>query len=104
MDHVTDYCTHRLLIAGADAELKRFERKTDCADIPGSSDCSLLNRSPGRVVWSFVTEAPAIAALRALSRRWPQLLFILHYDCEDCRTVALIRAKKGRLVQRRIHY
>lgn len=104
MESVKDYCTHRLLIAGTERELKQFERKADWSSIPGATDWSYPDRSPGRVVWSFVTEAPALSSVRSLSRRWSQLTFILHYDCEDCRTAALVRAKNGRLTQCRFRY
>lgn len=104
METMNDYCTHRLLIAGSKPELKQFERKADWTDIPGATDTALLDRSPGRVVWEFVTKSPALPAVRTLSRRWPQLTFFLHYDCEDCRLTGLVRAKNGRLLQHRFKY
>jgi len=104
MEPINDYCTHRLLIAGPNKELKRFERKANWSDIPGATDCSHLDRSPGRVVWAFVNEAPALESIRILSRRWPMLLFFLHYDCEDCQHIGLVRAKNGRLHQHRFKY
>jgi hypothetical protein len=93
METVKDYCTHRLLIAGPKAQLRRFERKVDWTDIPGATDKSFLDRSPGRLVWEFVAASPALRLLRNLSRRWPKLTFFLHYDCEDGRKIGLVRAK-----------
>jgi hypothetical protein len=104
METVKDYCTHRLLIAGPKHELKQFERKADWSDIPGASDIALLDRSARRVVWVFVTEVPALSPVRLMSRRWPALLFLLNYDCEDCHLVGLVRAKNGRLTQHRFKY
>jgi hypothetical protein len=104
MEAVKDYCTHRLLIAGPPRELKQFEQKADWTDMPGATDTVLLDRSPGRVVWQFVTEAPALKFLRVISRRWTRLTFFLHFDCEDARIIALVRAKNGRLTQHRFHY
>lgn len=104
MESISDYCTHRLLITGPKQELKRFERKADSTDIPGATDSSFLDRSPGRVVWEFVTETPALKSLRVMSRHWPMLSFYLHYDCEDCRHIGLVRAKNGRLQQHRFKY
>jgi len=99
-----DYCTHRLLIAGPKQELKKFERKADFADIPGATDTSYRDRSPGRIVWVFVTEAPPLSPVREMSRRWPRLTFFLHFDCEDARIIALVRAKNGRLRHHRFKY
>jgi|GEM_PF-2012440 len=104
METVKDYCTHRLLIAGPPRELKQFERKADWTDIPGATDTALLDRSAGRVVWVFVTEAPALSPVRIMSRRWPRLSFFLHYDCEDAQIIGLVRAKNGRLTQHRFRY
>lgn len=101
---MNDYCTHRLLIAGPKHELKQFEQKADWTEIPGATDTALLDRSAGRVVWQFVTEAPALKLLRVISRRWPALVFFLHYDCEDARIIGLVRAKNGRLTQHRFKY
>lgn len=104
METLKDYCTHRLLIAGPKHGLKQFERKADWTDIPGASDIALLDRSAGRVVWVFVTEAPALSPVRLMSRRWPALVFFLHYDCEDARIIGLVRAKNGQLRQHRFKY
>lgn len=104
MEPVNDYCSHRLLIAGPKQELKRFERATNWSDIPGATDTSHLDRSRGRVVWTFVTVAPALEPIYELSQRWPFLTFILHYDCEDCRHIGLVRAKNGRLHKHRFKY
>jgi len=104
METVNDYCTHRLLIAGPKHELKQFEQKADWADIPEATDTSLLDRSPGRIVWGFVTEVPALKPIRIMSRRWPRLTFFLHYDCEDARIIGLVRVRNGRLRHHRFKY
>ena len=99
-----DYCTHRLLIARKPEDLKPFERKMDVEDLPGATDCSGVDCSPGRRIWQFVTESPAVPAVMDLSLRWPRLVFLLHYDCEDSRIIALIRIKNGRVIQHRFRY
>jgi hypothetical protein len=97
METVNDYCQNRLLIAGSKHELKQFERTADWTDIPGATDFAMQQHEPTRIVWLFVTNSPALSALRVLSGRWPRLTFFLHYDCEDSRIIGLIRAKDGRL-------
>jgi hypothetical protein len=91
---MNDYCLHRLLIVGAVSKLKAFDRS---AMMPKATDFELLERTSTRRVWQFVTEAPALKFLRVLSRRWPDLTFVLYFDCEDGRFVGLARATKGRL-------
>jgi len=98
------YCQHRLLVVGPVSDLKAFDRDADGTEIPGATDIALLEHTPTRRVWQFVTEAPALRSLRVISRRWSRLLFLLNYDCEDCRLVGLVRAKNGKLVQRRFKY
>lgn len=69
MQTVKDYCTHRLLIAGPKHELKKFERKAEITEIPVATDCSSVDCSPGRRIWQFVTESPALPAVQEMSRR-----------------------------------
>ena len=101
MEPVTDYCQQRLLIAGPKAELRKFDRDAVGTEIPGATDFAVLEHSATRRVWQFVTNAPALKFLRGVSRRWPFLVFLLHYDCEDQRLVGMVRAKHGRLRQHR---
>ena len=104
MEPLNDYCQHRLLIVGPARELKQFHRKADWKEIPGATDTSLAEHSGMRIVWEFVTKAPALNSLRIMSRRWPCLTFFLTCDCEDCRHIGLVRAKNGRLHQHRFKY
>ena len=101
MATVNDYCQQRLLIAGPKAELRKFDRHADGTEIPGATDFAMLEHSATRRVWQFVTKAPALKFLRGVSRRWPTLVFLLHYDCEDQGLVGMVRAKHGRLRQHR---
>jgi hypothetical protein len=101
---MNDYCQHRLLVVGPASDLKALDRDADWTGIPGATDIVLQQHSPTRRVWQFVTEAPALKSLRVISRRWPGLLFLLNYDCEDCRLVGLVRAKNGRLRHHRFKY
>jgi hypothetical protein len=101
---MSDYCTHRLLVVGPASDLKTFDRDAEWREIPGATDIVLQEQSPTRRVWQFVTEAPALKSMRVISRRWPALVFFLHYDCEDARIIGLVRAKNGRLTQHRFKY
>ena len=104
MEAVNDYCTHRLLIVGPIADLKALDRVADWKQLADATDIALVDRSPGRRLWQFVTPAPALKSLRDLSRHWPALTFFLHYDCEDARIIGLVRAKNGQLRQHRFKY
>lgn len=101
---MNDYCQHRLLVVGPASDLKAFDRDADWTEIPGATDIMLQEHSSTRRVWQFVTEAPALKSMRVISRRWPRLLVLLHYDCEDCHLVGLVRAKNGRLSHHRFQY
>ena len=101
---MNDYCQHRLLVVGSASDLKAFDRDADWTEIPGATDIALLEHTPTRLAWQFVTEAPALKSLRVISRRWPSLKLFLNYDCEDCRLVGLVRAKNGRLRHHRFKY
>jgi hypothetical protein len=104
METMKDYCQNRLLIVGPARGLKQFDRDADRTEIPGATDLALLEHTPTRRSWQFVTEAPALKSLRDLSRRWPKLTFFLHYDCEERRLIGLVQAKHGRLRQHRYTY
>lgn len=99
MEAMRDYVTHRLLIVGSTRDLKALDRVVDWKELADAKDIALVDRSAGRRLWQFVTPAPAMQSLRVISREWPRLTFFLHYDCEDARIVALVRAKNGRLRQ-----
>lgn len=98
---MNDYCQNRLLIVGAVSELMTLDRR---AAMPEATDFALLEYTSTRRVWQFVTKVPALKSLRVLSRRWPRLTFLLHYDCEDRRLVGLVRARNGRLRRHRFKY
>jgi hypothetical protein len=99
-----DRCAHRLLVVGPGPGLEQFDRDLTPMDIPGATDIELLEHSPTRRAWQFVADGPASNALRSMSRRWPSLTFFAHFDCEDQRLIGLIRARNGRLHQRRFKY
>ncbi len=101
---MNDYCQHRMLIVGAKRELKKFDHGADGTDIPEATDFAVQQHEPTRIVWQFVTKSPPLSAVRLISRRWPQLTFIVHYDCEDARIIGLVRAKNGRLRLHRFKY
>lgn len=101
---MNDYCQHRLLVVGPASDLKAFDRDADWTETLGATDIALQEHSPTRRVWQFVTESPALKSMRVISRRWSRLLFLLNYDCEDCRLVGLVRAKNGRLRHHRFKY
>ena len=104
METVNDYCQNRLLVVGPASDLKAFDRDADWTEIPGATDIALLEHTPTRLAWQFVTEALALKVLRVISRRWPRLTFLLYYDCEDHCLVGLARAKNGRLRHHRFKY
>jgi hypothetical protein len=101
---MNDYCQNRLLVVGPVSDLKAFDWDAERTAIPGATDIALLEHTPTRLIWQFVTEAPALQSLRVISRQWPRLTFFLHYDCEDARIIGLIRAKNGRLTHHRFTY
>ena len=99
-----DYCQNRLLVVGPASDLKTLDRDANWTEIPGATDIALLEHSPTRLAWQFVTESPALKSLCVMSRRWRALVFFLHYDCEDARIIGLVRAKNGRLRHHRFKY
>jgi len=96
-----EYCQQRLLVVGSIDNMKAFDQN---GEIPGATDIELLEHTPTRLAWQFVTEKPALPFLRHLSRRWSRLSFILNYDCEDHHLAGLVRARNGRVRHYRLKY
>jgi hypothetical protein len=78
-------------------DLKEFSRKEEWTAESGARYVELLEHSADRHSWQFETDEPPLKFLKALSRRWRSLTFLLDYDWEDKRLKGLARAKAGRL-------
>jgi hypothetical protein len=101
---MNDYCQHRLLVVGPASDLKAFDRNADWTEIPGATDLVLQKHSPSRRVRRDFNAGASVTNCRVISRRWPTLVFLLHYECEDCRLLGLVRAKNGKLRHHRFKY
>jgi hypothetical protein len=98
-----NWCHNQLTVIGPKERVKRL-RDSDWAETLAIRHFELLENSPRRFASQFDTEALAIQLVERLSRQWPRLSFILHYEAEASRVMGLLKAKGGRLTHRRIRY
>jgi hypothetical protein len=92
-----DMTTNRLTVVGPAGDLKQFGQKEEWTAESGARYTELLEHSADRHAWQFETDEPPLKFLKALSRRWRSLTFLLDYDWEDSRIKGLAKAKAGRL-------
>ena len=98
------YVINRLTVVGPAKDLKRFYRDERWMPAAGARHIELMEHSPNRHAWQFDTDTPPLLFLRAESRQWPSLVFLLDYHCEDQRLKGLAKARKGRLQHYRVSY
>jgi hypothetical protein len=98
------YCLNRLLIVGPARELRRFYHDELWMAEGGVRHIELLEHSPERHAWQFETDKPPLPLLRAMSRKWPGLVFLLDYDCESERVKGLVKARNGRARHFQVSY
>jgi hypothetical protein len=98
-----NWCHNRLTVIGPKERVKRL-RDSDWAEALSARLFELLENSPTHFASQFDTEAPAVEPVKRLSRHWPGLTFILHYQVEASRIMGLLKVKGGRLTHRRVHY
>ena len=92
-----DMTTNRLTVVGPTGDLKQFDQKEEWIKQAGARYIELLEQSNDRHAWQFETDEPPLRFLKAVSRRWRLLTFLLDYDWEDKRIKGLAKAKSGRL-------
>ena len=63
-------------------DLRSFDRDDHWFSAAGAKHLELLEHSPERHAWQFDTDSPPLAFLRAISRQWHSLTFLLDYDSE----------------------
>ena len=88
---------NRLTIIGPVRDLNKFYRDERWLSNSGARHLELLEHSRERHAWQFETDPQPPVYLRVLSRQWPDLTFLLDYDCEDQRLKGLVQAKNGRM-------
>src|SRR3974377_12204 len=98
------FCTNRLLIVGPAKDLRRFPRGEHWMAAAGGRHFELMEHSPSRHAWQFDSDAPPLQWLRTISRKWPFLVFLIDYDCEDQRLKGLAKVRNGRLRHFRVNY
>jgi hypothetical protein len=57
-----------------------------------------------RVSWQFETESSPIPSFEALSRRWPKVVLVIHWENETKRRMGLAKARAGKLEQFEVRY
>ena len=88
---------NRLTVVGPAGDLKQFGREAEWTTESRVRHVELLEHSADRLAWQFETDEPPLKFLKALSRRWRSLTFLLDSDWEDKRIKGLAKAKAGRL-------
>ena len=88
---------NRLTVVGPASDLKQFDRKEEWTAESGARYVELLENSADRHAWQFESDEPPLRFLKAVSRRWRLLTFLLDYDWEDKRIKGLAKAKSERL-------
>lgn len=101
---MTSYCVNRLTVIGPARSLNAFGQDDRWAHDAGVKYFDVLEYAPRRHAWQFEVESPPVAWLRRESRRWPSLVFLLDYDCEQQRCKGLLKARRGRVCHHRVRY
>ena len=101
---MTRYCVNRLTVIGPARSLNAFGKDDRWAQDAGAKSFDVLEYAPRRHAWQFEADAPPVAWLRRESRRWPSLVFLLDYDCEQQRCKGLLKARHGRVTHHRVRY
>lgn len=90
----------RLLVIGPTSDLSLFDRKEKWP--VEFTAVELLETWPSRRSWQFEAVKPPLSHLRALSIRWPFLMFFLDY--ETGRVKGLASFRNGRVRHYRVAY
>ncbi len=98
------FCQNRLTVVGPASDLKTFDKDEHWMSESGGRHFELMEHSPSRHAWQFDSDAPPLRFLRTESRKWPFLVFLLDYGCEDQRLKGLARMRNGRLRHFRVRY
>ena len=96
-------CHNRLTVIGPRREVGRFQTSA-WAKILRVRYLEPLEFSPRRFVCQFETNPHELRRLRALSRRWPGLVFLLDYEVPRSRTKGIAKTQAGKLEHCEIGY
>ncbi len=96
-------CQNLLTVVGASAQVQRFQ-DSHWERALKARHCELMRNSAQRFACQFVTESQPLEALSRLSRRWPELVFLMEFDLETSRIKGLGKAKAGKLDHSAISY
>jgi hypothetical protein len=100
---MTERWINRLTVIGPKKELTRF-LKGRWKNILRGRFWELQETMRSRWGFQFETESSPILSLERLSRRWPQLIFVLECENETKRTKGLVKAKAGVIEQYQVRY
>jgi hypothetical protein len=89
-------CSNRLTVLGSKEKIQGFLKSRWDRRLRARY-CEWMENFPRRVVCLYETDEPPLEPLRKLSRRWPQLVFLLDWEWEDRRFKGLVNAKAGLL-------
>jgi hypothetical protein len=97
------WTTSRLTVIGPGTEVARFQKSNWDGHLR-AQHCDLLENSPKRFACQYQTGCSPLEPLRRLSRRWPRLILLLHYEAESDRSMGLAKARAGQLEHWETHY
>ncbi len=98
-----NHCNNRLTVIGSKQAVPRFLRSGWERRLRGRY-FEWMENLPRRVVCLFETDEPPLESLRRLSRRWPQLVFLLDWEWEDRHFKGLVNAEAGLLHSSQTEY
>ena len=97
------WCNSRLTVLGRQVRVARFLKSKRDLRLH-ARHLELIENSPGRFVCMFETEEAPLEALRGLSRRFPDLIFLLDHESDPERVKGLAKAHGGQLQHFEVSY
>jgi hypothetical protein len=90
-------CVNRLAVIGRLDRMTAFQKRSRWQAVLHARFGELLEMSEDRFAWSFETDAVPVEEIRKLSRRRPELVFLLDYEIAESRIKGIVKARAGEI-------
>jgi hypothetical protein len=94
----------RLTLLGSPWRLGQFEAGSNWKSRLKARHLELYECANQRQVWWFETDQSSLKALETLSRRWPDIVFLLDWEMETERIKGLAMVASGKVQEAQFSY